>query len=174
MTPRIKKKILITDAKVPLLWLRNNVRKNKDGKWIGTRMTVDRSVNDIIPADAALNESMLNCSKQIESTDTGGDEDDADGNEIDDEDDADRNEIDDEEIKDDGEEINGKEEANVENKNCNTEGIVQLRRSERVRKQRYELNPDDIGDDDSKSDADYIQVEGKQQENIQQTMNEKR
>ena len=58
----------------------NNVRKNKDGKWIGTRMTVDRSVNDIIPVDTALNDSMLNCSKQSDNMITGNEEDDNEGN----------------------------------------------------------------------------------------------
>ena len=38
----------------------NNVKQNKDGKWTGTPITVDRSINDIIPVDDALNESMLN------------------------------------------------------------------------------------------------------------------
>ena len=38
----------------------SNVKQNKDGKWIGTPITVDRSINDIIPVDDALNESMLN------------------------------------------------------------------------------------------------------------------
>ena len=54
----------------------SNVRQNKDGKWIGTRMTVDRSINDIIPVDDALNESMLNCSIQKDITDTENDEND--------------------------------------------------------------------------------------------------
>ena len=72
-----------------------------------------------------------------------------------DEDDTEGNETDNEEIKDDGEEITGKEEANVEYKKCNTEEIVQLRRSERVRKQRYKLNSNDIGNDDNDSDEDY-------------------
>ena len=38
----------------------NNVKQRKDGTWIGTPITVDRSINDIIPVDKALNESMLN------------------------------------------------------------------------------------------------------------------
>ena len=108
-------------------------------------MTVDRSINDIIPVDAALNESMLNCSKQIDNTETGNDENDTEGDETDND-----------ETKDDGEEMTGKEEAKIEDKNCNMEEKIQIRRSERVRKQRYKLNSDDIGDDDNKSDEDYI------------------
>ena len=38
----------------------HNVSKNKKGKWIGTPVTVERSVNDLILVDDALNESMLN------------------------------------------------------------------------------------------------------------------
>ena len=37
-----------------------NVKQRKDGTWIGTPITVERSINDIIPVDNALNESMLN------------------------------------------------------------------------------------------------------------------
>ena len=38
----------------------HNVSKNKDGKWIGTPVRVDRSVNDLIIVDDALSDSMLN------------------------------------------------------------------------------------------------------------------
>ena len=120
----------------------SNVRKNKDGKWIGTRMTVDRSVNDIIPVDTALNDSMLNCSKQSDNTATTNEEDDTEGNEEDNE-----------ELVNDEEDTVEKEEANIADKECDT---VQLRRSERVRKQRHKLNPDDIGNDENDSDEDYI------------------
>ena len=123
----------------------NNVRKNKDGKWIGTRMTVDRSVNDIIPVDTALNDSLLNCSKQSDNMTTGDEEDDTEGNAKDNE-----------ELKNDEENIVGREEANVEDRERDTEGIMQLRKSERVRKQRYKLNSDDIGNDDNDSDEDFI------------------
>ena len=34
---------------------------------------------------------------------------------------------------------------------------IHIRRSERVRKQRYNINPDDIGNDDDEDDQDYIQ-----------------
>ena len=37
--------------------------------------------------------------------------------------------------------------------------IMQVRRSERVRKQRYKLNSDDIGDDENDLDEDYIPEE---------------
>ena len=38
----------------------HNVSKNRNGKWVGTPITVDRSVKDLILVDDALNESMLN------------------------------------------------------------------------------------------------------------------
>merc|ERR1711893_122722 len=38
----------------------NNIKKRKEGNWIGTPISVERSINDIIPIDNALNESMLN------------------------------------------------------------------------------------------------------------------
>merc|ERR1711872_294251 len=41
----------------------NNVRKNKEGMWIGTPVTVERSINDVIPIDKAMNESAMNLSK---------------------------------------------------------------------------------------------------------------
>ena len=105
-------------------------------------MTVDRSVNDIIPVDTALNDSMLNCSKQSDNTATTNEEDDTEGNEEDNE-----------ELVNDEEDTVEEEEVNIADKECDT---VQLRRSERVRKQRHKLNPDDIGNDENDSDEDYI------------------
>ena len=37
----------------------NNVRVNKDGEWIGTPIQVERSINDLVLVDNALNDSML-------------------------------------------------------------------------------------------------------------------
>merc|ERR1711893_537704 len=37
-----------------------NVRMNKDGEWIGTPIQVERSINDLVIVDNALNDSMLN------------------------------------------------------------------------------------------------------------------
>ena len=105
-------------------------------------MTVDRSIDDIIPVDAALNDSMLNCGKLSGNTATTNEEND-----------SERKDEDDEELENDGENTVENEEANQADKECNT---VQLRRSERVRKQRMKLNPDDIGNDENDSDEDYI------------------
>merc|ERR1711978_223718 len=38
----------------------NNVKKKKDGNWIGIPKIVERSINDVIPIDNAVNDSMLN------------------------------------------------------------------------------------------------------------------
>ena len=38
----------------------HNVKQNKDGDWIGKPIRVDRSINDLVLVDDALNESMLN------------------------------------------------------------------------------------------------------------------
>merc|ERR1711923_316845 len=38
----------------------NNIKKNKEGNWIGTPMTVERSINDVIPIGKAIDESLLN------------------------------------------------------------------------------------------------------------------
>ena len=37
----------------------NNVKINKDGEWVGTPVRVERSVNDLVIVDNALNDSML-------------------------------------------------------------------------------------------------------------------
>merc|ERR1712131_309216 len=49
----------------------NNIRKNKEGMWIGTPVIVERSINDVIPIDKAMNESVMNLSR-IELDDTDG------------------------------------------------------------------------------------------------------
>merc|ERR1712198_450482 len=45
----------------------NNIKKNKEGNWVGTPMTVERSINDVIPIGKAIDESLLNLdSNEIE------------------------------------------------------------------------------------------------------------
>ena len=38
----------------------HNVKQNKDGEWIGKPVKVDRSINNLVLVDNALNKSMLN------------------------------------------------------------------------------------------------------------------
>ena len=44
---------------------------------------------------------------------------------------------------------------NGKNENSGNEGHKQIRRSERIKKRRVEINPDDIGEDDNENDKDY-------------------
>ena len=44
---------------------------------------------------------------------------------------------------------------NGKNDNSETEGHKQIRRSERIKKRRVEINPDDIGEDDNENNEDY-------------------
>ena len=44
---------------------------------------------------------------------------------------------------------------NGNNEDSGNEGHKQIRRSERIKKQRVEINPDDIGEDDNENDKDY-------------------
>ena len=142
----------------------NNIKKRKDGTWIGTPISVERSINDVIPIDNALNESMLNPSilenegnnpnneNYDETDETAIDK----GDEI-----ANNNEDEIVDIKTNGN--NGKEDSTDEHSKGNktTQEIrndnKQVRKSERIRKQRYEIHPDDIGNNDDEKDKSYKQ-----------------
>ena len=132
----------------------NNIKKNKEGIWIGTPKIVERSINDVIPIEKAINESLMNLSlSKIEADDTDGVIED------------DENIIDKENVKGDREEITENENLNHESKeengsvdnNDNHEGIDQIpvRRSERIRKRIKDISPEDIGDNDNAKDKDY-------------------
>ena len=129
----------------------HNVRLNKDGEWVGTPVQVDRCINDLILVDNALNESMLN-PKLLEKADNSP------------------KERKDEEKKDENEEIDGKGDDDttmneitepIEMRNDENDTVDEakndhnVRRSSRQRKQRIEINPDEIGDCDDKNDLDY-------------------
>ena len=138
----------------------NNIKKRKDGNWIGIPKIVERSINDVIPIDNAVNESMLNPSI-LEKVIT---------NEIDDGDEkvlikeGDESNEDDEIIPKD---ISGNNEITLDNDETKVENVKRedsgneshkhIRRSERIKKQRVEINPDDIGEDDNVNDKDYKQ-----------------
>ena len=163
----------------------NNVKQRKDGTWVGTPITVERSINDIIPVDKALNASMLNPSilennmnDNISKLEEGVASDDEinESNRVASIDETNRrNEVNSENkdvgcenITDNGKDgrkkdtdennigmstIQGVENANGSKKAITSEMTV--RRSERVRKQRYNIHPDDIGEDDNVNDKDY-------------------
>ena len=52
-------------------------------------------------------------------------------------------------------EESGEDKTKVVKENPKMEESRHVRRSERVRKQRYDIQPDEIGDDDDKTDQDY-------------------
>ena len=57
--------------------------------------------------------------------------------------------------------ISSRNQENIENdtniERKETMRNTHVRRSERVRKQRYNINPDDIGNNDDKNDQDYTE-----------------
>ena len=139
----------------------NNIEKKKDGNWIGIPKIVERSINDVIPIDKAVNESMLNPSilekvvtDEINDNDEGviiKENDEAKvGNE---EDDGDELEM----IQKGSNEIilNNDEIGNGKNDNNETVNHKQIRRSERIKKRIVDINPDDIGENDNENDEDY-------------------
>ena len=154
----------------------NNIKKRKDGNWTGIPTTVERSINDVIPIDNAFNESML--SPSILEKEIANDTDETDEN-VSTKDDGKTNE-DDETILDDisgdekpiGNMLSNGEGTEINNENKNTvegkkdddgkeitrkeeDSNKQTRRSERIRKQRVEIHPDDIGDNDNENDKSY-------------------
>ena len=154
----------------------NNIKKRKDGNWTGIPTIVERSINDVIPIDNAVNESML--SPSILEKEIANDTDETDEN-VSTKDDGKTN-GNDETILDDisgdekpignmlsngeGTEINNENKNTVEGKKDDDEkeitrkeedGNKQTRRSERIRKQRVEIHPDDIGDNDNEDDKSY-------------------
>ena len=141
----------------------NNIKKKKDGSWIGIPKIVERSINDVIPIDNAVNESMLNPSI-LEKVVTDEINDNDEGVLVTENDEA---KVGDEE--DDGDELEmiqkgsneiilNNDEIEVENgKNDNNETVdhKQIRRSERIKKRIVDINPDDIGENDNENDEDY-------------------
>ena len=158
----------------------NNIKKRKDGNWTGIPITVERSINDVIPIDIALNESMLSPSmlekgKHIdieENIDETGENAliDVDNNtngsdEIALDDITINKHIDEDTLGDEkGSKSNNEDEDVDEERNDDEKkevtrkvegGNKQTRRSERIKKQRVEIHPDDIGDNDDENDKNY-------------------
>ena len=148
------------DAQRILTLTYNNIKKRKDGNWTGTPISVERSINDIIPIDNALNESMLNPSVLEKEKHIADDEK--------------VNETDENTIDDGNEVVNGNEDENIDEEVNNDKkedtdeqyvekeitrkvegGNKQTRKSERIKKQKFEIHPDDIGDNDDEKDKNY-------------------
>ena len=136
----------------------NNIKKNKDGIWIGMPKIVERSINDVIPIDKAINESLMNLNlSKTEVDDTDG----VHG--------VDGNIINEKYVEGNTEVITGsenlnqndihesKEDDDSNDKNDNHESIDQIpvRRSERIKKRLKDISPEDIGDNDNAKDKDY-------------------
>ena len=141
----------------------NNIKKKKDGSWIGIPKIVERSINDVIPIDNAVNESMLNPSI-LEKAVTDDISDNEEGVLVTENDEAkvgnEEDAGDELEIvrKDSNEIILNNDEIEVENgKNDKNETVEhkQIRRSERIKKRIVDINPDDIGENDNENDEDY-------------------
>merc|ERR1711872_27543 len=135
----------------------NNIRKNKEGIWIGTPVIVERSINDVIPIDRAMNESVMNLSvSKTELDDTDGVHDDG-------------NIINERTVEGNTEEVTGSEdlnhnddhESNEDNDsndkfdNYESNDKIPVRRSERIKKRLKDINPEDIGENDDAKDKDY-------------------
>ena len=133
----------------------NNIRKNKEGIWIGTPVIVERSINDVIPIDKAMKESVMNLSKtKLEYIDEVQEDDRI---------------IDEGTTEENTEEITGSENLNHSDnheskgdndstdKMDNDENIdrIPVRRSERIKKRLIDISPEDIGENDNAKDKDY-------------------
>ena len=153
----------------------NNIRMNKNGDWIGTPVTVDRSVNDLVLVDNALNDSMLGSrltAKKDESCEKKkiANDDEISKDNIMNVDEAleitnpeTSNTHNDDSINtiekdDDNEEADEDLEPRTaidENDEGESRSGTEVRKSTRKRVQRMTIEADDIGDCDTKDDPDY-------------------
>ena len=131
---------------------------NKDGEWIGTPIQVERCVNDLILVDNALNDSMLN-PRLLKNT--GDNKEKHDENEPNNstvhadriQDELRRNYND--TVEDTTAKMNELVEASSDNTDGEADGSTNVRRSSRPRKQRVEIDVEDIGECDDKDDLDF-------------------
>ena len=156
-----------------------NIKKRKDGTWIGTPITVERSVNDVVPVDNALNESMLNPgilvneenTSKLEKENNAKKDENASNDETATNDENDEIATNDENTNnDDSDEVVDTKMTSNNNKDENKDEIDKeittmqeikddnkhIRKSERIRKQKYEIHPDDIGKIDDEKDKGKI------------------
>ena len=128
----------------------HNVGKNRNGKWIGTPITIERSVNDLILVDDALNESMLNPKvkeHEIENDNNETKNDEVEEDEKQSAEAVDNNEGNIESLED---ELTDE----IENNGTSNKAMQIVRRSNRNRNQRYNIHPDEIGENDDEKDED--------------------
>ena len=138
----------------------HNISRNKNGKWIGTPIIVERSVKDLILVDDALNESMLSPRMEEKKIDT---EDETHNDEVREDktqnDEVKENERQNTETISNNEGNNGspEDELNDETGSDKTsdETMQDVRRSNRNRNQRYNIHSNEIGENDDEKDEDY-------------------
>ena len=122
----------------------HNVGMIKRGDRIGTPVTVERSVNDLVLVDDAVDESMLKPELQ--------------NNEIRENTDDQTSGID-EVISTENQEmqkiVNNNEQNVNENDEAEDEPRIEVRRSNRKRCQRINIQPDEIGNCDDENDQNY-------------------
>ena len=138
----------------------NNIKKNKEGIWIGTQKIVERSINDVIPIDKAINESLMNLGlseTEVEATDGVHESEEnitqegklnGETGELPENEDENLNQNDTNEPKEDND-------SGDKNDNYEANDRIPVRKSERIRKRLIDLNPEDIGDNDNVKDKDY-------------------
>ena len=161
----------------------HNISLNKKGEWIGTPVTVERCVNDLVLVDDALDESMLDPKLQNKNIRTNADDQASGNNKIITSETQEMQGISDEkkktetskanvkvdqttkDKKDENKDDQSKEEIIIDNPEDNNitteereienEPIIEVRRSQRKRNQRIDIQPDQIGDCDDAKDVDY-------------------
>ena len=149
---------------------------NKNGDWIGTPVTVDRSVNDLVLVDNALSDSMLGPRvtkkkdesherEKVTNDDNVPEVTEPDNSSKDDDDSTNTTESNDDnkeaEVEEDpapGIVTNRNDDvkkATVRDDDSKNETGTEIRRSARKRVQRITIEADDIGDCDTENDPDY-------------------
>ena len=127
------------------------MRINKDGEWIGTPIRVERSINDLVIVDNALNDSMLNprILREKNCEEDKHNKKDASG--------CVEKTKDDHENKERNDNPETHEEAKISNheEEINKNEGIGVRKSSRIQKKRMVITEDEIGDCDDKNDPDY-------------------
>ena len=150
---------------------------NKNGDWVGTPVTVDRSVNDLVLVDNALSDSMLGPKmitkkNDLHEKEKTADDDEISKNSITDDDkisattapvNSDNANVDSNDANENSNDIKEAEIEEdlesatiiVEDDGIGKESGTGARKSARKRVQRMVIEADDIGDCDNENDPDY-------------------
>ena len=147
------------DAQRVVVVTYHNVGINIKGEWIGTPVTVERSVNDLVLVDDALDESMLNPELQnreirenIDNQVSGTDEVISSENQVS-VISTEKQEM--QRIVTNNEKTEDENDIVIENNETKDEPRIEVRRSHKKRNQRINVQPDEIGDCDDENDEDY-------------------